>query len=178
LLLKTLVLAFGWGEIHAEPAASKEYQIKAAFLLNFAQFVEWPSNSFPNTNDPITIGVLGDDPFGASMDETIRGEAVRGHKVVVLRSRRLQDLKSCQLLFISKSEKARVSEIISELNADPVLTVSDFESFARRGGIINFFLEGTKVRFEINPSAARHQGLKLSSQLLSLGKLVNPEPAK
>jgi YfiR/HmsC-like len=84
----------------------------------------------------------------------------------------VDDLKNCQLIFISKSEKKHVTEILSALDDKPVLTVSEIEGFAERGGGINFYLEGKKVRFEVNPDAARHDGLKVSSQLLSLGKII------
>ena len=158
----------------AEPAPSKEYQVKAVFLFNFAQFVEWPPTAFPEPGAPISIGVLGDDPFGTALEETVRGETVGNRKITVQRSHKVEDLKNCQLLFISKSEKGRTAEILSSLTPGPVLTVSEVESFAHQGGVINFYLEGNKVRFEINPAAARRQRLKLNSQLLSLGKIVTP----
>jgi YfiR/HmsC-like len=155
-------------------AQTKEYQIKAAFLFNFAQFVEWPANAFASTNAPFCIGVLGDDPFGAALDETVQGETIDNRKIIVRRARQAGDLKNCQMIFVSKSEKKHVAEILSEMDSKPILTVSEVDGFARQGGIINFYLDGTKVRFEIDPSAARSDGLKISSQLLSLGKIVQP----
>jgi hypothetical protein len=156
----------------AANAQSKEYQIKAAFLYNFAQFVDWPSATFANTNAPFYIGILGDDPFDGVLDETIQDETINGHKIVAVRSQRIEELKNCQIIFVSKSEKRRVAEILTELDSKPILTVSEIEGFAQHGGGINFFLAGTKVRFEINPGAAQSDGLKISSQLLSLGKIV------
>jgi hypothetical protein len=156
----------------AATAQSREYQIKAAFLYNFAQFTDWPSAAFANTNAPFYIGILGDDPFDGSLDETIQGETINGHKIVAVRSQRIEDLKNCQIIFVCKSEKKRVGEILTELDSRPILTVSEIDGFAQRGGNINFFLAGTKVRFEINPGAAQSDGLKISSQLLSLGKIV------
>jgi hypothetical protein len=153
-------------------AQSKEYQIKAAFLFNFAQFVDWPSAVFANTNAPFSIGILGDDPFGGALDETIQGETINNHKIIVVRSQQVEDLKNCQIIFVGKSEKKHVAEILSELDSRPILTVSEIDGFAERGGEINFFLAGTKVRFEINPAVAQNDGLKISSQLLSLGKIV------
>jgi hypothetical protein len=166
------------GIFQARAQESKEYQIKAAFLFNFAQFVEWPSAAFADSQTPISIGVLGDDPFGAVLDQTVQGETIHSRKLVVQRSRRLEDLKGCHLLFISKSEKSRVGDILSGLGSSSVLTVSETESFARRGGIINFYLDGNKVRFEINAQAAQQKGIKISSQLLKLGKAVTAGPAK
>lgn len=162
----------------AQMAATKEYQIKAAFLFNFAQFVDWPPAAFPNPDSPFRIGILGDDPFGPALDQTIQGETIHNRKLIIQRSQRAEDLKDCNLVFISRSEKGRMGEILPKFNAGVILTVSEVEGFTRRGGIINFYLEGNKVRFEINPAAAQREGLKISSQLLSLGKIVEPVPAK
>jgi hypothetical protein len=153
-------------------AQSKEYQIKAAFLFNFAQFVDWPSAAFANTNTPFCIGVLGNDPFGTALDETTQDETIDNHKIIIERSQNVEDLKNCQMIFVSKSEKRRIAEILSKLDSKPVLKVSEIEGFAQQGGSINFYLAGTKVRFEINPGVAQSDGLKISAQLLSLGKIV------
>jgi hypothetical protein len=173
-LLLLALLSGGWN-LCAQPATSREYQVKAAFLFNFAQFVEWPATAFTNADEPFQIGVLGEDPFGAALEETVQGEAINGHKIIVLHSRHIADLKDCQMIFVSGSEKGQVKDILSQLNSAAVLTVSDIDNFAANGGIINFFRDGTKVRFAINPLAAQHEGLKLSSQLLSLGKIIQPE---
>lgn len=158
----------------AQTAVSKEYQIKAAFLFNFAQFVEWPATAFTNAAEPFCIGILGNDPFGAALDETVQGETINNRKIIIERSQRIEDLKNCQMIFISKSEKEHLAEILSQLDSQSVLTVSEFEGFAKRGGGINFYLEKDKVRFEINSTIAQRNGLKISSQLLSLAKIVNP----
>jgi hypothetical protein len=161
-----------FGPSHAQDA-SKEYQLKAAFLFNFAEFVKWPSNSFTAANAPFCIGILGDDPFGAALEATIRGEAINNHRLTVVRAQRIEDLKDCQLIFICHSEETHVGEILSQIDSKPVLTVSDADGFARNGGDIGFYLSGGKVRFEINPQSAQRCGLKISSQLLSLGKIVS-----
>ena len=172
-VLLVLLLAGGLN-LPAQTAASKEYQIKAAFLFNFAQFIEWPATAFTNTDMPFRIGILGDDPFGTSLEDTVQGETIHNHKIIVQRSREIGDLKNCQLIFIDKSEKNRVADVLSELDSKPTVTVSEIDGFARNGGVINFYLEEKKVRFEINPVAAQNDGLKISSQLLSLGKIVQP----
>jgi len=173
LLLAILSFAaLGWG--HAQ-AQSREYQLKAAFLFNFAEFVQWPAGSFPNADAPFCIGILGDDPFGAALEATIQGETVNHHKLIIRRGQRLEDLGDCQLIFICKSEEGQMDQILSETDSKPVLTVSEIDRFAEDGGTINFYLQGDKVRFEINPNSARRRGLKISSQLLSLGKIVQPE---
>ena len=170
-LVLFLLLPGGGTNLFAQ-ATSKEYQIKAAFLFNFMQFVEWPPTVFKNADDPFRIGVLGQDPFNAALEDTVQGETISNHKIIVEHAMQVDDLKNCQLIFISKSEKKHVAEILSALDDKPVLTVSEIEGFAERGGGINFYLEGNKVRFEVNPDAARHDGLKVSSQLLNLGKII------
>jgi hypothetical protein len=170
-LVLFLLLPGGGTSLFAQ-ATSKEYQIKAAFLFNFMQFVEWPPTVFTNADEPFRIGVLGQNPFDAALEETVQGETISNHKIIVEHAMQVDDLKNCQLIFISKSEKKQVTEILSALDDKPVLTVSEIEGFAERGGGINFYLEGNKVRFEVNPDAARHDGLKVSSQLLSLGKII------
>jgi len=156
----------------------REYDLKAAFLFNFTHFVDWPSEAFADDNAPIVIGILGDDPFGPVLDRIIEGETIKNHKLVVKRSRRIQDLRTCHVLFISKSEKGRIGQILTSLDGASVFTVGEVEGFARRGGITNLFLQGNKVRFEINVEAAKRKGLKISAQLLALGTVVGPQTAK
>jgi len=169
----SLALVFlGFGPAQGQTDESKEYQLKAAFLYHFAQFVKWPSDSFNNPDAPFCIGILGDDPFGEALEETVQGETIDNHKLVVERAHNCDDLKDCQIIFICKSEEGHVPQILSQLDSKPVLTVSETDSFDEIGGIINFYLQGGKVRFEINPSSAQRRGLKISSQLLNLGKIV------
>lgn len=175
--IMAVIFAFAPETLRAQPEVSKEYQIKAACLFNFARFVEWPPTAFTNADAPLCIGILGDDPFGQSLDKTLKDETVHNHRLLVVRSKHVEDLKTCQLVFISRSEKGHVTEILDVLKTG-TLTVSETEDFARRGGDINFFLEGNKVRFEINPAVAQSQGLKISSQLLSLGKIVAQEEGR
>ena len=114
------VLAFAPREA-AQPAVSKEYQVKAAFLFNFVQFVEWPTRAFTNSEAPICIGALGEDPFASALEETVRGETVQNRKLIVQRSRRMESLKNCHLVFISKSETEQVPGILGALDPASVL---------------------------------------------------------
>lgn len=172
LLACALVVLSGFAR--AESVPSKEYQIKAAFLFNFVKFIEWPPQAFKAADSPICLGVLGDDPLGSALDEVIRGETVHDRRLVVLRSRRIEDLRGCHLLFISGSEKSNVKDIIDTLGGQPIVTVSDIEGFANNGGVIQFFLDDKKVRFEINPLVAKRLDLRMSAQLLALGKAAGP----
>ena len=148
-----------------------EYQVKAAFLLNFSKFVEWPPSAFPDANAPMTICVLGDDPFGTALDRVIAGDSVDGRRLAVQRLKnRALPPKSCQVLFVSASEK---SDIKNLAGLEPgVLTVGEGANFVRDGGMIGFVLENRRVRFDINQTVAESAGLKLSSKLLSVARRV------
>ncbi|HXA02484.1 MAG TPA: YfiR family protein [Cytophagaceae bacterium] len=149
---------------------SREYQVKAVFLFNFTQFVEWPSNAF-SAGAPMVIGILGDDPFGSYLDETVSGENVNGHPLVIQRYRKIEDVKSCHVLFISTSETNNIEQIVASLKGRSILTVSDTPGFIQQGGIIRFFTSNNKIQFQINPEAARAAGLSISSKLLRLAEI-------
>lgn len=176
LLAALLVLAAALaapGAAGAQAAAS-EYDVKAAFLYNFTKFVEWPASAFPDDRSNFQFCVLGEDPFGKSL-QPVADEQVAGRRITLLRTARMSEPEGCQILFISQSEKERLTQILAELRDVPVLTVSDTSGFTDRGGIINFILEGTKVRFEINQESAERAGLKISAKLLRLAVRVTPE---
>jgi hypothetical protein len=154
-------------------AGPTEYQVKAAFVLNFAQFIEWPQGSFASADSPILVGVLGKDPFGDALEATFAEATAQGRRLVVRRGGHVDEMRDCHLLFISASERDRHSEVLAALKDVSVVTISETEGFARRGGIINFYFEGKKVRFEINPGAAQRKHLKISSQLLKRAKIVD-----
>lgn len=168
-------LVLGVLEARAATPKAKEYEVKAAFLLNFAQYVEWPPEVFLTPTAPIVIGILGNDSFGKTLDQTIRGETVKDRPIAVHRSKQIENLKHCHLLFISKSEKGRLSQILASLAGKHCLTVGETDRFAHNGGIINFRFQGADVRFEINLDAARRSGLTISSKLLRLAIVIGPE---
>ncbi|HXM44851.1 MAG TPA: YfiR family protein [Bryobacteraceae bacterium] len=147
-----------------------EYQVKAAFLLNFTKFIEWPAAAFAASDSPIAICVLGDDPFGSALDQIVAGEVVNGRKVAAQRLKRAPPPKSCQLLFVGGPEK-EVSKILPGLGPG-VLTIGEGETFVRAGGMVAFVMENRRVRFEINQTAAENAGIKLSSRLLNVAKSV------
>jgi hypothetical protein len=150
-----------------------EYQIKAAFLYNFTRFIEWPNADQAGGKAVFQIGILGTDPFGAEID-TLSGKKVRDRSVIVGRYLTWDDrIKECDILFISGSESARLSFILDKIKGVPVLTIGDSESFASRGVMLNFFTESDKVRFEINLKQAQIAGLKVSSQLIILAKVID-----
>jgi len=148
-------------------SAPTEYQVKAAYLYNFAKFVEWPPEVM-SLDSSFNICVLGHNPFDATLSTTTVGESVKGKKVAVKTISRAQDGASCQILFISSSEEVRLKEILAVLDNTSVLTVSDMPYFTRRGGMIQFVTEANRIRFEVNLTSAERTGLILSSQLLKV----------
>ena len=158
---------FSWGAT-ARAAPANEYQIKAAFLFNFAKFVAWPANAFPDANTPLVIGVLGQDPFGSYLDDTVRGERVDNRQLVIQRYRSPGEIKNCHVLFISRSEAGRLSQIISSLKYRNLLIVTDADG-GDGGVIIRFVNEGNRIRFKIDAQAAKAANLTISSKLLRLG---------
>jgi len=149
------------------PQAPTEYQVKAAFLYNFAKFVEWPAA--PNEQkDPLAICVLGQDPFDGALERVTQGKTVNDRRIVIRRTNDIAIARSCQVLFVSLSEVGRMTEIIKALRDASVLSVSDIERFCQSGGVIAFAMEGQRVRFRINVNAAARANLKISSKLLQL----------
>lgn len=150
---------------HAKPT---EYEVKATYLYNFSRFVEWPAQALQAQSDSFTICVLGDNPFGPALKATVAQETIAGKSVVAKQVPAPQDAMSCRVLFISSSEDKRLKEILTSLGTASVLTVSDLPNFAQRGGMVQFILEGNKVRFEVNSATAERAGLTLSSELLKV----------
>jgi YfiR/HmsC-like len=144
-----------------------EYRVKAAFLLSFARFVEWPKEAFDGDTSPFVIAILGSDPFGPELEEALRGKTVHGRGLVVRRSSRASELGRCQLLFLAPGGAGKVQN-------KGVLTVSE-EGRGRGGAMIRFLRQDGRVRFEVDLAAAKSAGLTLSSKLLRVGKLVTPD---
>lgn len=149
-----------------------EYQVKAAFLYYFAEFIEWPGQGSGNKNGAFVIGILGQDPFGSDIEQTLRGKTVKGRELLIRRFMDHNNLKDCDILFISASEKERLTEIFDSLDHAKVLTVGDTDGFASLGGIINFVIENNRVHFEVNLKAASRAGLKISSKLLNVATVL------
>lgn len=156
----------------AEPAPSAEYQIKAVFLFNFAQFVEWPARAFADARAPLVIGILGDDPYGAYLDDLVKGEKIGERPLVVRRYRDLAEVAGCHVLFVSRSESDRFPRILSSLKGQSVLTVSDADTFSREGGMIRFVADNGKIRLGINVEAAKACGLIISSKIIRPATIV------
>ncbi len=172
-LLLPILLTAG-APLRAEAPVSKEYQVKAVFLFNFAQFVQWPPKSFTSAGDPFYIGILGEDPFDAFLDETVKGEKVDGHPLVIRRYGNVEEATGCQILFISRSEAGRMADILSSLKGRNILTVADSGNFIENGGVVYFVTEGKKIHFKISLEAAKQAKLTISSQVLRLAQIAGP----
>jgi len=145
-----------------------EYEVKAAFLFNFAKFVEWPPEAFPSANAPITIGILGENVFGDNLEKVIKDRKVNNRGFQFRNFESPSEATNCQILFITASKKNDFAKIIAALHDTSVLTVSENDGFLKAGGMINFLFEGNNVRFQISDEAAKKARLKISSKLLSL----------
>jgi hypothetical protein len=156
----------------AQSQTAGEYQIKAAFLYNFAKFVEWPASDFADASGPLRICVFGQNPFGQQLREITSEKVVNGHKLQIMPLADLQLARTCHILFIASSEKAQLKRILEDLKGSSALTVGDSEGFVEQGGMINFVLENERVRFEVNHKAAEQAGLKISSKLLNVARSV------
>jgi hypothetical protein len=156
----------------ATAQSASEYQVKAAFLYNFAKFVEWPPSGFRDATAPLQICILGRDPFGQALRDIVSAKTVNGRKFEIDYLVDMQLARACHILFIASSEKDRVKQILESMRGTVALTVSDTEGFAEQGGMIDFLLDNGRVLFEVNRNAAEQAGLKISSKLLGVAKVV------
>jgi len=154
----------------AQSAKLTEYQVKAAFLFNFAKFVEWPQSTFSNDTATIDIGVYGHNPFGKELDKIVLGRTVKDRSISIRYSDYIDDLLDCQLIFVGTHEKQDTELTLDMLKGKSILTVSDAPDFIRSGGMIALFMDKNKVRFGINAEIANQEGLSISSKLLKLAR--------
>jgi len=163
--------------VQAQRSKPTEYQVKAVYLYNFGKFVSWPEKSkISDTSDGFNLCVLGTDPFGPALEATVSDETVDGRKVVLKRISNAQEAASCRIVFVSASETDHMKATLEALNSGVALTVSDVPGFANQGGMIEFVIEDSRVRFEVNLTAAQHAGLTLSSELLKVATSVKKSP--
>jgi len=169
-----LLLAGSMLGAESDPVAVGEYHVKAAFLYNFAKYVQWPADAPTARAGTFVITILGNDPFGPSLDEILKGKMIDRLKVVVRRAGGPEDLGASHIVFISDSQRGQLPEILKRLEGTPTLTVAEMDHFAERGGVIRFRMDGDRVRLDINPGAAARARLKISSELLKLARIVGP----
>lgn len=169
LLANALVLPCS---LYAQSAGTSEYVAKAKFLAAFPNFVEWPPEAFPSEASALSICVFGDFSFGPSLAEVTRGMVVHGHKLEVRWIRKEQDLRTCQVLFVSASESSHFRNIAKAIQGASVLTVGETSDFLASGGVINFVTENSRLTFEVNMEAAEDAHLSIRATMLSLARRV------
>ena len=174
-----LTLLFTASFFYATPAFSedkaayeREYIVKAGFIYNFTKFIKWPEDTFLYEEDEFLIGVIGSDPFGDILDTFAAKKTVKGRKLVIKRFSSIDEAKICHVLFVSSSEKDYLEDILSRLGGPSILFVGDTPGFAEQGVGINFYIQKNKVRIEFNKEALEKSGLKISSQLLNVGRVI------
>ena len=156
--------------------AFDEYQVKAAFLYNFAKFVEWPPGTFASSTDPIGICIIGQNPFGAALEKMVQGKKVGDRTFAVRRLPDTQQASQCQILFIGSAEWKRTHALLEAVKIPGVLTVGESDDFTVLGGIIGFRLDGPRVRIKVDLQTAEHAKLRISSKLLSLAEIAKKQP--
>lgn len=170
-----LWLLFGWAvPLNSSQLPSvREYQIKAVYLYNFANFVRWPRGAFKSSSAPFQICVLGEDPFRRQLDLAVENEKIGGRFVKVRRIHYIEESDLCQIVFVSQSKQRYRAHIFAHLKQRPILTVSDLKNFVVNGGMIQFYNRGNKVRFIIDPQTLKETGLKASARLLQIAKIAH-----
>ncbi len=175
-LVAAAALALGLGGTAARaqepPASLPEYVLKAGFLYNFAKYVDWPASAFDAADAPISIGIVGKDPFGEQLEKALKGKSVRNRSFSILRFPAPADLKRCHILFVARSERPHLPEILSQVQRWPVLTVGEDDGFSSAGGTTNILISQEKPQLEVNPDAAEKAGLTISAKLLKAATIV------
>ena len=149
-----------------------EYKIKAVFLYNFAKFVEWPAEAFRSAEQPIEICILGQDPFGNWLEETVKGRAIDGRALVIRSVVTIKEMSGCHVVFVGGGEQKRFRSLLGEINKRSILIVGESDMPSQPGADINLMRQGTRVRFEINAESAKHKHLRISSKLLDLASSI------
>jgi len=179
LRIAFLLFAFHLTPLLAFNQQYTEYELKAAYLYNFGKFVQWPEQTFKNATDPFVIGIYGTNPFGEVLQQTIQNKTLQNRPVIIISITNPQDAATCNILFISKTNKLELNQIFQALANKPVLTIGDnISEFCQMGGIINFTVQHSQKRFEINNKASARVQLIISSKLLSLSRIVTEDEIK
>lgn len=175
-MLSLLLLLAAVLQLSAQAPGFDEYQVKAAFLYNFAKFVEWPPGTFANPTDPIGICIVGQNPFGSALEKMVQGKKVGDRAFAVRRLTDTQQASQCQILFIGAAEWKRTHALLEAVKIPGVLTVGESDDFTILGGIIGFRLDGPRVRIKVDIQTAEHAKLRISSKLLSLAEIAKRQP--
>jgi len=170
MLLSIALVLFLTEPVRVLAQAVSEYQVKAAYVYNFAKFVDWPAESFTSPTAPIRLCVLNDRAFQSQLEQIVRGKNITDRPVIAISVQNVEESRDCQVLYINSSQQPR--HIFDLLQGTSVLTVGETKGFLEEGGIINFVFQGDQVHFQVNHRAATQAGLHMSSRLLSVAKAV------
>jgi YfiR/HmsC-like len=177
MLVLLLLLAQAARSFAADPQTLTEYQIKAGFFFNFTRFVDWPESAFVNASSPVFVCILGETPLTDLVTDVALGKVVNGRAVSIRRVKASDDLRQCNLLFISAEEERHTAEILASLKKANTLTVGETPGFAQAGGMINFSIQENRVKLELNLEATTRAGLKVNSKLIAVARLVSHNSA-
>lgn len=153
------------------PSSPTEYALKSVFLYNFCRFMEWPNTAFSSPDEPLIIGVLGEDPFGSFLKEAVEGETYHGRPIRIEHYRAAGEIKRCHLLFITRSEAGRINEILAAVAGKSIVTVGESDTFLEKGGMIALTADRNRVRLRINPASLRAAHVDVSSKLLRVAEI-------
>jgi hypothetical protein len=159
------------------PVIGREYDVKIGFIYNFAKFVSWPQEAAEEPSATLVFCYVADDPATTVFDK-LDGKTVRGRKIKVVAYQDETSLAQCQIIFFATQDKERIQKILGQAKGRPILTIGEVDGFTQWGGIIDFFEELDRLRFKVNLTAARREGLKMSSQLLGSAQIVEEEGEK
>ncbi len=173
-----LLLLCGASAVPAVAQSATEDQVKAAYLFNFAKFIEWPAETFTAADSPLTFCTLGRSPVVDELDSSVRGKSINRHTIAVKHLHGPEDIKGCHLVFLAPSAIKQQQKLVLAAKGLPVLLVAETSGFAQAGGTINFYSEAGRLLFEVNIGAAESAHLKVSSKLLSLARIVAASEAK
>jgi hypothetical protein len=168
VLLMMVTLLFGLFSVRAGEAAASEAQVKAAFLLHFPKYVDWPANAFPETNSPVVVGVLGDEDVADEFSAMSAGKVIDGHPIRLIRAPTIAQCSHCHIVFIGMRERRGWAGLLSKAAGLKVLTVGESNGFLGEGGMINLARYERRISLEVNLDSIRRSDLKLSSRLLAI----------
>lgn len=152
-------------------APTREYEVKAAFIFNFTQFIHWPDAAFASKDSPFVVATLGDDPFDGALEHAMAGKSVEQHPISVQHFASVDGVGPCQLLFVPATQDSSMKPLLAKLDSQPVLIVGESDDFSSIGGELRFFVEDQKMRFEINPDPIEAAGIKISAKLMKLARI-------
>jgi hypothetical protein len=150
---------------------TREYQVKAAFVYNFTQFVVWPDSAFASKDSPFVVATIGDDPFNGALEAAMNGKSAASRPIVVKHFSSVDDAATCQLLFVPASQDSNLSAVFSRLDKKPILAIGENDAFMAAGGGIRFYIDGNRIRFEIDPDSIAADALKVSAKLMKLARI-------